>query len=293
MISMTGYSYKELVTSSQELITLELKSLNSRYLDINITMPPIFSSLEFMLRKFLEQNIKRGKVEFKINFCSKKDYSSLEVDEVKLSEYYRALNEIKKCCKIRQRVGLSHLLVFEDIIRPKNFSNIDCTKLEELLKPALGELLKDFNKTKFEEGERTTKDILLKVDQIKLALDKISSYSDKIEERIKTNLVSRFNELLGEQVDMQRVYSELSVALAKSTINEEIQRLDGHIKQFKIIASESNDKMVGKPLDFLAQEMNREINTIGSKNFIGEVALLVVNVKDNIEQIREQLRNVE
>lgn len=294
MISMTGYGYKE-IQDETATITIELKSLNSRYLDICLNIPSFLSSYEMELRQLLASHIQRGKVELSIGYITKNGTTKYELSENTLAQYLSILKRIKKEAKIGGAIKLSHLLTCDSLITQTKSNSFEPQKFFSLIQSHLKDVIDEFNRYKEKEGSLTKQDIFLKLSAINTSIKKIESYSQTIEDRIKNNLIVRFKELLEEQVDMQRVYSEVAVALAKSTINEEIQRLKGHIAQFELIVEKNSEvkQMMGKSLDFLVQEMNREINTIGSKNFIQELTYEVVLVKDNLEQIREQLRNIQ
>lgn len=288
MISMTGYGYSE-VQNEARSFSLELKSYNNRYLDIIINLPPFLSPLEPIIRDIIGKKVSRGRVEFYLRYHELKDSLKLVLDESAVDEYLNLLNTLREKAGIIEPVTLLNLQQVEGLI--KSSKKVDIGEVKSVILPVLDSTLVDFVESRKKEGKATYKDIISNIKIIENSLLSIEKQASTIEDKIKNNLITRFKELMGEDYDQQRVYAELAVLLVKSSINEEIERLKSHVESFKEIAS--SDNPVGKKLDFLAQEMNREINTIGSKNMIKEVSLVVVESKDSLEQVREQLRNVE
>ena len=163
---------------------------------------------------------------------------------------------------------------------------------QEGLDYCLSLVMNQFDESKNREGEITRRDLSAKIDSIATSLETVSKNVDKLEQLIRDNLTERLNEMLGDQkYDENRILTEVAVMLNRYTINEEVVRLGAHISEFRKLLSSSEP--VGKRMDFLSQEMNREINTIGSKSQMVEVNFEVVNMKDALENIREQIRNVE
>jgi len=288
MVSMTGYGYSE-VQDDDASFSIELKSYNNRYLDIFINLPPFLSPLEPVIRDTIGKYVSRGRIELYLKYHTLQDSLELLLDEGAVDEYLALLNRLRDRAKIVEPITLLNLQQVEGLI--KSHKKIDLEKVERQILPILKKTLESFVKSRKKEGVATSKDILKNIKKIESSLLLIENRADEIEEKIKSSIIARFNEMLGDNIDIQRVYSETAVLLVKYSINEEIERLKSHLDSFKEIATLDNP--IGKKLDFLSQEMNREINTIGSKNMIKEISQAVVESKDSLEQIREQLRNIE
>lgn len=288
MISMTGYGYRESLNETATF-SVELKSYNNRYLDIFINLPPFLSPLEPVFRELIAKKVSRGRVEFNLKFYLTEKSMGMSFDEDVLDSYVNVLNRLRERVGICEPISLANLQRIDGLIDRRRV--VDLEEAREMILPVLEGVLVEFVASRKREGDATKRDVGVKLGLLERMVETISSYSQTIESRIKENLLSRFKEMLGEDMDLQRVYSETAVMLMRYTINEELERLASHISSFLEILEAGG--AVGKKLDFLAQEMNREINTIGSKNIINEVAKSVVDGKDSLEQIREQLRNVE
>jgi uncharacterized protein (TIGR00255 family) len=167
----------------------------------------------------------------------------------------------------------------------------DAEKIKQRIMPLLEQALAGFNAERQREGDHTYKDILSHIDTLENSLAVIVTHSGELEKILKENIKARFEELLGDKIDENRILSETAALLVKYTISEELSRLDAHLKEFR--AESLRNSCPGKKLDFLCQEINREINTIGSKSVILEISRETMNMKEALENIREQLRNVE
>lgn len=288
MISMTGYSYNE-VQEDNVSCSVEIRSVNNRFLDLSYNLPSSLASLEPELKELFSGKIHRGKVDVSIRYFEKENTIELSLDEQAVSSYLAILTKLKEIAHLEEPITLAHLQAVDGLILSSR--RIDVEKAKQLIFPLVEKSLLEFLASRKKEGEATLRDIQTKILIIKEKVVLIATYAESIEQRIKENLLQRFEQLLGDQIDMQRIYAETAIALVKLTINEELQRLHSHLDSFTSLLL--SDDPVGKKLDFLLQEMNREINTIGSKNTLLEVANEVVAVKDALEQIREQIRNVE
>jgi uncharacterized protein (TIGR00255 family) len=288
MISMTGYGYGELQDESQQTL-LEIKGYNSRYLDIFVNLPQSIASLEPRFRSFLADKVGRGKVELNLKYRRLQNDLSFTVDRDAIVNFTDVLKEIADAADIDADVTLSHLLTMEGLV--KSTREIDPEKAWIEISPLLEETFEEFKNSRIREGEETRKNILLHLETLSGAVDFFNTHASGLEENIKKNIQSRFEAVLGGKIDEDRVLAETAVLLVKFSIDEELSRLDGHLKAFRDTVK--LDEPVGKKLDFLCQELNREINTVGSKSTIYEINSRVVDAKDALEKIREQLRNVE
>ncbi len=285
---MTGYAYREFQTEKASF-SIEIKSYNNRYLDLFFNIPNLLSPLEPFFRQQISEKCKRGRIELNVKYRVLQDGLDLHLDESGVKKYAQVLERIRELAQIKEPISVANFQSISGLIESRNRVELD--EVQALLAPVLDELLSEFIAARQLEGAQTQRDILEKIETIEDMVNLTALSASTIEEKIKENLIARYKELVGESVDMQRVYAEIAVYLVKATINEELERLSSHITTFRQMAITQD--LVGKKLDFLAQEMNREINTIGSKNILTEIAAHVVNAKDALEQIREQLRNVE
>ncbi len=288
MISMTGYAYREFQDEYLQLV-LELKSYNNRYLDIGISSPPFLSPIEPAIRAYLKERINRGKVEVAIRIKELQENVSVHVDTNAALEYGKALESLVETLKLEEGPRLSHFLRLEGIFKPLKDRDIEW--MEKIIMAELGEAFIEYNGTRRLEGEATARDIFQQVEVLEQNVSIVESHAEQLEQYIRGELTRHFKELVGETYDENRILSETAVLLMKYSIGEETVRIRSHLDQFRSLMVQKGG--VGKKLDFICQELNREINTIGSKSTIVEINRAVVEAKDALEKIREQLRNVE
>ena len=288
MISMTGYGYREYQDERVNL-ALELKSYNNRYLDIVVNAPPFLSPLEPAIRNYLKSRIVRGRVEISLRVKELEEDLEVYIDQSAAKEYAAALRRLAETVGLQEEPRLSHFLRLEGVIKP--VKNRDLEWFEKLVLQELEAAASEFVRSRQMEGESTDADIRVLMQSLEASLATIEAHSVKLEEYIRNQLTERFKELVGENYDENRILSETAVMLMKYSVGEETVRMRSHLDQFMNYMQESGG--VGKKLDFICQEMHREINTIGSKSNIIAINQAVVEAKDALEKIREQLRNVE
>ena len=288
MISMTGYGYREYQDERVNL-ALELKSYNNRYLDIVVNAPPFLSPLEPAIRNYLKSRIVRGRVEISLRVKELEEDLEVYIDQSAAKEYAAALRRLAETVGLQEEPRLSHFLRLEGVIKP--VKNRDLEWFEKLVLQELEAAASEFVRSRQMEGESTDADIRVLMQSLEASLATIEAHSVKLEEYIRNQLTERFKELVGENYDENRILSETAVMLMKYSVGEETVRMRSHLDQFMNYMRESGG--VGKKLDFICQEMHREINTIGSKSNIIAINQAVVEAKDALEKIREQLRNVE
>jgi uncharacterized protein (TIGR00255 family) len=288
MISMTGFSCRE-KAGSDFSFAIEIKGLNSRFLEINVNLPPWLSVLEPKIRECISQECGRGKVDVYLRVKDNDTPISVTVNTEAARAYQEAIADLASALNIREEPSLSLLLGMEGVIQTEK--NRDSLQYWQEIEPVLKEALQDFVQEKLREGECTRDDILKSIGRIDKSLEVVASFTDVLEGSIKSNIKARFAELVGEAIDENRVLTETAALLVKCTIAEEIARLKSHLAEFR--AETERNPRAGKKLDFLCQEINREVNTIGSKSSILEVSREVVEMKEALENVREQLRNVE
>lgn len=288
--SMTGFG-KGFAQNDKSAFEVELRSVNSRFLEVGLKVSPYLMNREYEIREFIRTRIKRGKVT--VNIQAKKNGStdnSLSLDNEKLKRYFDLLKEIKKNTKLKDPITISHILNFKDILSADTdeFTEADF----EILKTALDIALKDLVNMKQNEGEELKKDLVGRVNTIKTVVEKIEGefknsvgeYFEKLKERISllVNDLTPYND---------RFSLEAALIADKAEITEECIRLKSHIKFF-LQCLEKEDEP-GRKLNFLCQEMNREANTISSKSISIDIIHNSVQIKEEIEKIREQIQNIE
>ena len=288
MTSMTGFGHGEHRDSRVQMV-LEIRSYNNRYLEMSINLPYSLKQLEPRVREYLSARLQRGKVEFYLSLMELEDSSDVVVDHSRVKTYTAALEELRRLAGIKERPGLAHLIGLEGVL--KTVSRKDPEALWALVTPLLEKVFAEFDSSRSVEGRKTEQDIRKCADDIRAHLAAIEAHLPEIEVRIKTGLKERFRELLGEGVDESRILAETAVQLMRSDINEEVQRMKAHLESLHDALGKQGPQ--GKRLDFVCQELGREINTIGSKSMMLEIDQAVISVKDSLEKIREQLRNVE
>ncbi len=288
MVSMTGYAYREHQDERVQL-AMELKSYNNRYLDIVVNVPPFLSPLEPTLRSVLKKHVQRGRVEISIRVKELEENLKVHLDRGAAREYSEALKTLSSILNLDEEPKLSHLLRMEGVF--KAVKNRDLDWFEKLVMNQLEEALADFEESRMSEGAAMMRDIESNIDSLRNTLGTVEKHADRMEEHLREELSSRLRDLVGENFDENRILSETAILLMKYSIGEETVRMHSHLDHFQ--KNTQKPGAMGKKLDFICQEMNREVNTIGSKSNIVEINRAVVEAKDALEKIREQLRNVE
>ena len=290
--SMTGYGRASRLIDGNE-ITIDIKSVNHRYFDFNSKI-----SKDYL---FLEEKIKSA-VKKSDSLCKNHFYMFINIDaacayEVELNEplargYVDALEVISKTLKIKNDVTASFISRIPDVVSVKK-TQFDETKLEESVLSVLNDALESYDSMRSAEGERLLNDILENLNIILENILKIEKLAPESVEVYKQRLRAKMIEALdGKEYDQQRLITEVAIFADRIDVGEETVRLESHISQFRTLL-DSSAEPVGKKLDFIIQEMNREINTIGSKCSCVEITKLVVDTKSVIEKIREQIQNIE
>lgn len=288
MTSMTGYSYVE-KTLPKATISVEIKSVNSRFLDLSINLPPFLNSIESFFRSLICEKIVRGKVDVNIRIKELESDAKIVADTALATSYLQAIQKVAEMTGFSKEIPLSLIISQPGVLTSDK--NYDAENYKNLILPIFNESLKIFVDDRIREGENLKKDLLLKLEKLEECAEFFKSFQPKMENLFKETITKKFKELLQENYDENRVMTETASLLVKYTINEEIVRLSSHLCAMKNEILEN--PVPGKKLDFLCQEINREINTIGSKNQFAEVGAVVIKAKDSIENIREQSKNVE
>lgn len=303
---MTGYAYKTLdavhaTASTEELsLSVEIKSYNSRFLEVFVNIPPSLAGLELKIREIVINAIRRGKVEIGIKL---KDNTSIpiSINKKTAKAYLQAITALSETLHLYEEPSLSLLLSMSGVIETNQSRNDDFywEKLEPLFRSTITQL----NNERVREGTYAQTHIFSFLSALEKSLEVIEHFAHEeeniLKERVRGRFIAYFTEIAGNySADIpadvaigNRIFAEVAAVLMKFTIAEEISRLKAHFMEFR--AEIKRNPSPGKKLDFLCQEINREINTIGSKAYQLEVSCEVVSMKDALENIREQLRNIE
>lgn len=288
MRSMTGYAYNEEICENYT-ISVEFKSVNSRFLDLSINMPFFMNRLESRFKEKITSKIARGKVDVYLKLKETNQNLIVDVNTEAAKVYSDAIKKVALAVGNTENVPLNLIIQQEGVLLPQKKNDIEY--YWNIFENIFDKTLTDFIIDKEREGENLKIDLVNSLSRIEQAHEVFCYWQPKMEEIFKQNILKRFNELLGDNIDMQRVMQETASLLIKYTINEEIVRLKSHIESLK--KEITNNPFPGKKMDFICQELNREINTIGSKNQLIEIGESVIGAKDALENIREQARNVE
>lgn len=289
MTSMTGYAYEE-KSYENAIVSVEIKSVNSRFLDLSINLPSYLNQIENYFRTKITEKIIRGKVDVFIRVKELKSDASVSADVGIAKSYLNAIKDVALACGYdSENIPLNLILSQPGVLNSNN--SYDIEKYKNLIEPVFNVAFEKFYADRIREGENMKKDLIEKLKKIEDCAKFFKEWQPKMENLFKEQIVKKFNELLGEHADENRIMTETAAMLVKYTINEEVVRLHSHIAAMK--DEILNNQTPGKKLDFICQEMNREINTIGSKNQFAEVSSVVVTAKDSLENIREQSKNVE
>ena len=289
--SMTGYGSGK-AEMGNKTFTVEVKSVNSRYSDFSIKMPRIYTFLEDPMRKAAATRINRGKVDIYLNVeTSGEDDSVVKVNTALAKEYLQGLRSISEELKISSNATAETFLRVPDVFTVDKAPEDDEVIAKTVL-CALSEALDNFDKMRIAEGEKLVCDLKEHLQVIAFATGEVERRSPQIVVEYRARMEERIREILGSATyDESRLLTEVAIFSDKVNVNEETVRLRSHVDQFTKMLEEGGS--VGRKIDFLIQEMNREINTIGSKSNDLDVARIVIEVKAEIEKLREQIQNVE
>lgn len=289
MYSMTGYGKAEYVEKGINL-TVEIKTVNNRVLDFNVKAPRIFAAVEDKIRNVVAEHVKRGRIDIFVNFYDRRDNASkLLPDLNRAAEYYAAAKSIAEKLGIENDVTPSFLLKCPDVL--EEASGTDIEELIPVIEQTVKNACEKLNEMRKAEGEKLAEDMLRRMETIKTLRDKIALRAPNVAEDYKVKLKARIEEALKDvKYDEARLLNEVAFYTDKVNIDEELTRLGSHIEQFKKVICADG---AGKKLDFLMQEFNRETNTVCSKSNDIEVTGFALELKNEIEKVREQVQNLE
>ena len=291
-ISMTGFGRGEFKNDNYHFL-VECKTINHKYCDINVRLPRKISFLEDKIRNYVKNFVKRGRVDLyiKLDLIGSEDVN-LKFDDKLATQYVNILKEIKEKFDLQDDISVMNVAKFPEIVK--------CEEKEEdedlywsILKEALDMSMEKLTQMRKEEGEKLAIDTIERCDILANLIDEIEKYSNTVVDEYREKLNNRISEILENPsiIDENRLAQEVAIFADKSSITEEIVRFRSHIEQLRKTV-EKNDS-IGRKIDFLIQEMNREVNTTGSKSSNINITNLVVEVKSELEKIREQIQNIE
>ena len=291
-ISMTGFGRGEFKNDNYHFL-VECKTINHKYCDINVRLPRKISLLEDKIRNYVKNFVKRGRVDLyiKLDLIGSEDVN-LKFDDKLATQYVNILKEIKEKFDLQDDISVMNVAKFPEIVK--------CEEKEEdedlywsMLKEALDMSMEKLTQMRKEEGEKLAIDTIERCDILANLIDEIEKHSNTVVDEYREKLNSRISEILENPsiIDENRLAQEVAIFADKSSITEEIVRFRSHIEQLRKTV-EKNDS-IGRKIDFLIQEMNREVNTTGSKSSNINITNLVVEVKSELEKIREQIQNIE
>lgn len=289
--SMTGFGRAKNQINGFD-VTVEIKSVNHRYFEFSLRIPRSYNFLEEKIKNFLSQKISRGKVEVSILIDDLNQNSTVvEINREYADAYIKALGDLSKEYKIKNDLKVSTLALNSEMFKVRRVA-VEDEVIESAIMPVLEEAVENFIAMRSVEGERLLKDVTSRTESILSKVEFVEARSPETVTAYKEKITQKIKEMLSDNtVDEQRVLTEVAIFADRVAVAEETVRLRSHIKQFNSLLL--SDEAVGRKLDFIVQEMNREANTIGSKAQDIEIAHTVVDIKSEIEKIREQIQNME
>ena len=288
--SMTGFG-KAILEKNLRSYQVEIKSVNHRYLDISVRMPREISYLEEIIKKEISKSILRGKIDVFINFNN----NSMEGKEIKINtnlpkKYIKELKKLAEEENLNSDISVNEIAKYPEVLTVEQ--NVEDEEIKKEIIEVINKAVESLLKMKISEGEKIAKDLKERLENIQVKVNEVSRFSAGLIEEYIVKLEERIKQILKDQeIDKKRLAEEVVIYADKSSIEEEITRLNSHIAQFKDLLN--SEKPVGKKLDFIIQEMNRETNTIGSKSNSLNITNGVIDMKTEIENIREQIQNIE
>ena len=288
--SMTGFGRGKYENEGRTY-TVEIKSVNHKYSDINVRLPRFLNSVEDKIRKRVAEVISRGKIDIFISF---ENYSSsgttIRINKELAKEYIKELKSLAEEADLRFDLNVIDVSKFPEILKLEDEDNDELIAQEVMI--AVDDALEKFISMRELEGQKLVEDIERRIYLIQEKVNEVSNFSSTLVEEYMTRLQTRVNELLAPGVvDEARLMQEIVIFSDKSSIEEELTRLKSHISQLLELIKQSSP--IGKKIDFLIQEINREVNTIGSKANSLDITNKVIEIKTEVENIREQIQNIE
>ncbi|MGB8426718.1 MAG: YicC/YloC family endoribonuclease [Desulfobacterales bacterium] len=290
--SMTAFARSEAGDDLRSVV-IEVRSYNSRHLDLVMRLPAAYAGLEDKIKGLVAATVDRGRVELRLQMEAKAgETAAFKVNAPRAAACYRALSELRQLVDIDAPVALEHLIALGDMITPAEVDN-DMASFWPFIQEGLGRALSELDTMRRREGGFIAADIGRRIDEIELVLKQIEASASGLLEKYRDRLRERITALTDGlmTVDGDRIMQEAAILAERSDITEEIVRAASHLAQFRDLMQAKEP--AGRKLNFLMQELNREVNTVGSKTDQSAIAHMVVGVKAELEKIREQVQNVE
>ncbi len=289
--SMTGYGRAERVLNNH-LAVVEITSVNNRYLEFQIRLPRNLIGLEQKIKKLLSTKIHRGKLNFSLSFeDNAQPGSRLSLNEEIADMYFKVYSDLKERYDLGGDISIDNFIGLPDLITPQN-DDIELDNIWHDIEPLCLDAMNSLSDMRKEEGKNLYKDFIERLQSCKAHVDGISEIAGTNIDSYRDRLEQRINEIMGDYpVDQQRIAMEIAIIAEKIDITEELTRLRSHINNFEQTLSKGG--AVGKRLTFILQEMHREANTLSSKASNYAISELVINIKDELEKLREQAMNIE
>lgn len=290
--SMTGYGRKEVSTPGIHA-TIEIRSVNNRFIDVQVKAPRSFAALEPRIRKAVQDRCSRGRIDVFITRSGERETAGkLDVDERLVGQYVGLMRNIKDRFGLQGEVDISLISGFPGLVNLSEDKE-DTETIWQGLAEGLGQALQGLNDMRTEEGNALVADMLERLNTIEGLMHAVEAVAPSTVEQARKRMSDTLSKLLAEQPDPVRLAQEIALLAERTDVTEELTRLNSHIRQFRTLISESTGDPVGRKLDFLLQEMGREANTIASKAMNSQIAYQIVDIKAELEKIREQAQNIE
>jgi uncharacterized protein (TIGR00255 family) len=290
--SMTGYGRNEVASGRLRLI-IEVRSVNNRFIEIQIKAPRSFAALEPRLKKLVQEQCSRGRFDLFVSRTGEREApGKIVVDESLANQYVAVLRGLKERYGLAGEPDISQVALFPGLISVTEEAD-DIESLWQALSGGVESALRDLNTMRAAEGNALAKDMAGRLDVIEGLMQKVDVLSPISVEQARKRMMDAVGRLLGEQPDPARIAQEVAVLAERTDVTEELTRLRSHLVQFRSMISDKTIDPVGRKLDFLLQEMGREANTIASKAMHALIAQHVVDIKAELEKIREQVQNIE
>ncbi|HDR7387035.1 YicC/YloC family endoribonuclease [Bacillus toyonensis] len=288
--SMTGFGRSK-VESDTFQITVEMKSVNHRFLEMSIRLPKQMMVFEDKIRKIIAQQVRRGRIEVSISITGEGLVErKLSVNWSLLKQYQSMMEDIKGKFQLQDSITLGQLMAMPEVTAIEEIENVN-EQFENSLYEAVRQAAQMLKTMRDGEGERLHKDMAYHLQEIHNCVNAIIPHAPIVTQKYRERLENRLKELHNQDLDEQRLLTEVAMFAERCDIHEELVRLQSHLEQFR--ETLQIEEPVGRKMDFIVQEMHREINTIGSKANDLTISKYVVEMKNNLEKIREQVQNIE
>lgn len=289
---MTGYGRGEVASAGIHL-AIEVRSVNNRFMDIQVKAPRSFTALESRIRKSVQERCSRGRIDVFISRSGDREATGkLTADEKLAGEYVEVLHKLQERFGLRGEVDLAQVAGFPGLVSVTEDKE-DIEALWQALEGGLGQALDELGAMRAREGRAMVADMERRLDLIERLMADVQRLSPASVEQARKRMSESLARLLNEQPDPVRLAQEIAILAERTDVTEELTRLNSHIRQYRVLISDAAVEPVGRKLDFLLQEMGREANTIASKAMNSEIAHHVVDIKAELEKIREQAQNIE